>query len=368
VLLDNFYCNGVISADGHAWATEGFASDYWEKSFGGFTRIYFQGDATTPVSSGFIWDNVLLHGLSFRNYGEKVFPEIGRTTWFEMYKDFTTKANKVKIEYPMTFEALRPYTCPDYPGWNMRISDQQRMESFLREFKGFEAKGELPNMLMVYLPEDHTGGMSPNFPKPECMVADNDLALGKLVDAVSHSKFWAKTCIFVIEDDPQAGFDHVDGHRSLCLVASPYTKRGQTISNFYNQTSVLHTMELILGIPPKNQHDAMAPVMHDCFTETADTSPYTCLKNNIPLDTPNKGAKAGDAKEEANAAKFAALSEAQNLSEPDRIDDDTFNRIIWFSVKGNQPYPAEFAGPHGKGLKSLKLKFDGAKVKDDDDD
>jgi YVTN family beta-propeller protein len=368
VLLDNFYCNGVISADGHAWATEGFASDYWEKSFGGFTRIYFQGDATTPVSSGFIWDNVLLHGLSFRNYGEKVFPEIGRTTWFEMYKDFTTKANKVKIEYPMTFEALRPYTCPDYPGWNMRISDQQRMESFLREFKGFEAKGELPNMLMVYLPEDHTGGMSPNFPKPECMVADNDLALGKLVDAVSHSKFWAKTCIFVIEDDPQAGFDHVDGHRSLCLVASPYTKRGAVVSNFYNQTSVLHTMELILGIPPMNQHDAMAPVMHDCFTETADTTPYTCLKNNIPLDTPNKGAKAGDAKEEANAAKFAALSEAQNLSEPDRIDDDTFNRIIWFSVKGNQPYPAEFAGPHGKGLKSLKLKFDGAKVKDDDDD
>ncbi len=370
VLLDNFYCNGVVSGDGHAWTDEGYASDYWEKSFGGFTRIYFQGDATTPASSGFIWDNVLLHGLSFRNYGEKVFPNIGRTTWWEMYKDFTSGANKVKIEYPMTFEALRPYTCPDYPGWMVRISDQQRMAAFLREFKQFEEKGTLPNMLMVYLPEDHTGGVSPAFPRPECMVADNDLALGKLVDAISHSKFWAKTCIFVIEDDPQSGFDHVDGHRSLCLVASPYTKRGQVVSNFYNQTSVLHTMELILGIPPMTQMDAMAPVMTDCFTDTPDTTPYACLPSNLPLDTRNgkpgttTAPKSG---EEASARHFTKLSEQQNLTEPDRIDDDAFNRILWFAMRGNEPYPVQFAGPHGRGLKALKLKFDG-KIKDDDDD
>jgi len=202
------------------------------------------------------------------------------------------------------------------------------------------------------------------------MVADNDLALGKLVDAISHSKFWAKTCIFVIEDDPQSGFDHVDGHRSLCLVASPYTKRGQVVSNFYNQTSVLHTMELILGIPPMTQMDAMAPVMTDCFTDTPDTTPYACLPSNLPLDTRNgkpgttTAPKSG---EEASARHFTKLSEQQNLTEPDRIDDDAFNRILWFAMRGNEPYPTQFAGPHGKGFKALKLKFDG-KTKDDDDD
>ena len=368
VLLDNFYCNGVNSADGHAWTDEGYAGDYWEKSFGGFTRIYFQGDPLTPASSGFIWDNVLLHGLSFRNYGEKVFPEMkGRPTWFDVYEDFVNKTGKIEMTYPMTFEALRQYTCPDYPGWNMKIPDALRIDAFLREFKKYEASGDWPSMVMVYLPQDHTGGLSPNFPTPESMVADNDLAVGKLVEAVSHSKFWSKTCIFVIEDDPQAGFDHVDGHRSLCLVASPYTKRGAVISNFYNQTSVLHTMELMLGIPPMNQMDAMAPVMTDCFTEVADLSPYTCLKNNIPLDTPNKAKSELKEKADAQALHFAELSEKQDLSEPDQINDDAFNRILWFAMKGDRPYPTEWAGPHGKGLKALKLKFD-ATVKDDDDD
>ncbi len=286
VLLDNFYCNGVISADGHAWATEGNASDYWEKSFGGFTRIYFEGDPLTPCASGFIWDNALLHGLTVRNYGEKVFPKT-TAKFAEIYDDFVNRTGKVKIEYPMNFQAMRPFTCPDYPGWNLHIPDAMRAEVFLREFKQFQQKGDWPNLVMVYLPQDHTGGMSPSFPTPAAMVADNDLAVGKIIDAISHSQFWPKTCIFVIEDDPQAGFDHVDGHRSLCLVASPYTKRGQTVSAFYNQTSVLHTMEDILGLPPMNQMDAMAPLMTECFTEKQDLSPFVALKNNIPLDQMN---------------------------------------------------------------------------------
>jgi hypothetical protein len=213
---------------------------------------------------------------------------------------------------------------------------------------------------MVYLPQDHTAGVNPNFPAPAAMVADNDLALGQLVEAISHSKFWPTTCIFVIEDDPQAGFDHVDGHRSLCLVASPYTKRQQTVSAFYNQTSVLHTMEQMLGLPPMNQMDAMAPLMSECFTDTADLRPYGALKNNIPLDQMNTP----KARLEGAGREFAELSEKQDLDMPDQIDDDAFNRVIWFATKPNEPYPAALAGAHGRGLKSLHLTLDG---KDDDD-
>jgi hypothetical protein len=194
------------------------------------------------------------------------------------------------------------------------------------------------------------------------MVADNDLALGRVVEAISNSKFWAKTCIFVIEDDPQAGFDHVDGHRSLCLVVSPYTKRGAVVSKFYNQTSVLHTMERMLGLPPMNQMDSLAPLMTDCFTGTPNFSPYACLKNNIPLDEMNKPTAQLDGLE----LYWAGISLALPLDEVDRADEDTLNRIIWHSVKGvDNPYPAYFAGAHGKGLKRLKLSLTG---EDDGDD
>lgn len=358
-LLDNFYCNGVVSADGHAWATEGNASDFWEKSFGGFTRIYFEGDPLTVSSSGFIWDNALLHNLSFRNYGEKVFPET-EAKFAQIYDDFVHHTHNVMLNFPMSFEVLRPYTCPDYPGWNLRIPDVLRMQAFLKEFAEYEKRGDWPSLVMVYLPQDHTAGVNPNFPTPAAMVADNDLALGQLVEAISHSQFWPTTCIFVIEDDPQAGFDHVDGHRSLCLVASPYTKRQQTISAFYNQTSVLHTMEQMLGLPPMNQMDAMAPLMNECFTDTADLRPYDALKNNIPLDQMNtpKAQLRGAGRE------FADLSEKQDLDMPDQIDDDAFNRVIWFATKPKETYPAALAGAHGRGLKSLHLTLD---RKDDDD-
>jgi hypothetical protein len=199
------------------------------------------------------------------------------------------------------------------------------------------------------------------------MVADNDLALGRVVEAISKSNFWPTTCIFVVEDDPQAGFDHVDGHRSVCLVISPYTKRKEVISAFYNQTSVLHTMELMLGLPPMNQMDAMAPVMRECFTEAADVHPYQCLPNTIPLDqmNPAKAALSGTMR------KLAEKSERLPLDLPDLADEDTLNRIVWHSVKGpDAPYPAEFAGAHGRGLAKLHLRLDAAAaaVKDDDDD
>lgn len=360
-LLDNFYCNGVVSADGHQWATQGYTTDYIEKQFGGWGRSYpYEGDdALAFASSGFIWDNVLLHGLSFRNYGEM--GEGHSDPKDASYLDIEARSGKVKLSSKYEIETLKRYSCPDYPGWNMRIPDSARADSFLREFRDCEKKGEWPDFTIVYLPNDHTTGATPGLPTPSGYLAANDLALGRIVEAISKSRFWPKTAIFVVEDDPQSGFDHVDGHRSICLVISPYTKHGAVVSEFYNQTSVLHTMELILGIPPMNQMDAMAPVMSECFTDKPDLRPYTCLPNSIPLDQVNPKT----AKLDGLRLQMAQQSLSVRFDEPDRVDDDTLNRIIWHSVMGvDAPYPAEWAGPHGRGLKALDLKLGGEDVAD----
>ena len=355
VLLDNYYCNGVNSADGHSWATEGNVTDHLEKSFGGFTRSYtFGDDPLTYSSSGFIWDNVILHGLSFRNYGEMDYAEPipGNLSFKEIYDDFESGTREIKFSQNIGIENLRRYSHREYPGWNMKIPDVLRVDVFLKELKKYEKTGELPNFMIVYLPQDHTSGTSPGFPTPHAHVADNDLALGRLVEGISKSKFWPKTCIFVNEDDPQDGFDHVDGHRSICLVVSPYTKRGALVSNFYNQTSVLHTIELILGLPPMNQMDAMAPVMRECFTEKPNFNPYTTVPNEVPLDEMNRRLGKLNVKERYWARK----SLEQNFDVIDGPDDDTLNRILWHWAKGiDTPYPAHFAGAHGTGLMALNL-------------
>jgi hypothetical protein len=328
-------------------------------------------DPMAIAPTGFIWDNVLLHGLSFRNYGETA-----RTTAGGTAKDYyapavvnaarppTQFAGKLQWSNKLGPEAITPYTHPTYPGWNLAIPDVVRAQIFLDEFETMKARGQFPNLTIIYLPQDHTHGTNPGTPTPAAMVADNDLAVGRVVDAISHSSFWPKTAIFIIEDDPQAGFDHVDGHRSTCLVVSPYSKRRAVISHFYNQTSVLRTMELMLGLPPMNQMDAMSPSMEDCYTAMADPTPYTCLPNRIPLDllNPKKAALSG------KALDLAKLSERQNFAEPDRADENALNRIIWHAQKGaDAPYPAEWAGAHGRGLKALHLRLDGA-VRDDDED
>ncbi len=359
VLLDNHYCNGVCSAEGHCWADEGNVTDYYEKAYGGWTRSY-GGDCLEFSSSGPIWTHVLAHGLSFRNYGES-FAEGGDgqpcpvSTWDQIYRDFTSKAGKITFTCRIPFRTLSSYSCPGYPGWNLGIPDVSRADVFLREFGDYEKKGDLPNFLIVYLPDDHTAGGTPGFPTPRAEVADNDLALGRIVEAVSKSKFWRSTCIFVNEDDPQSGFDHVDGHRSICLVVSPYTRRGALVSEFYNQTSVLHTMERMFGIPPMNQMDAMAPLMTECFTTTPDLTPYTCLPNQIPLDemSPKTGFYYG------KDSFIAEDADEKPFSLPDRIDDDMLNRVLWRLAKGpDVPYPAHFAGAHGTGLAALHLKLD----------
>jgi YVTN family beta-propeller protein len=341
VLLDNFYCSGVLSADGHQWSTEAYVTDYIEKSFGGFHRSYpYDGDDPMAyASSGFIWDKVLQKGLSFRNYGEFVQARITpRTaTWTDIWNDYRNGTGKITIRSDTEVETLRPYLAPSYVGFPNTIPDAYRAGEFIKELKEFEARGSLPNFIIMLLPNDHTAGTRPGFPTPRAMVADNDLALGRIVEAVTKSRFWRDTVLFVTEDDPQAGLDHVDGHRTVGLVISPYTRRGEVVRTNYNQVSMLRTIELILGLPHMNQLDLVADAMSDCFQDKPDYSPYTALPNRIPLDEMNPPLKALKGAQRFWAKKSLEL----DFEDVDRADEDTFNRILWHSVKGyDVPYPS----------------------------
>jgi YVTN family beta-propeller protein len=340
VLLDNFYCSGILSADGHQWTDEAYVTDYIEKFFGGFTRSYpYDGnDALAYASSGFIWDNVLRHGLTFRDYGEFVDAVIepGDATFMDIYQDYLKGSNSIKIHASANLEQLKPYLCPTFVGFPNKVPDVYRADEFIKELKEFEGKNDFPNFIIMLLPNDHTSGTRPGMPTPRAAVADNDLALGRIVEAISHSRFWNETCIFATEDDPQAGLDHVDGHRTVGLVISPYTKRGQVISTYYSQINMVRTIENILGIPPMNQFDAAAEPMGDCFTDTPDLTPYKALPADIPLDELNPPLESL----RGEALHWAKMSLEQDLDDVDRIDEDTFNRIIWHAVKGyDVPYP-----------------------------
>ncbi|UCH35555.1 MAG: beta-propeller fold lactonase family protein [Armatimonadota bacterium] len=340
VLLDNFYCSGVNSADGHQWTDEAYVTDYLEKSFGGFERSYpyWGGDPLAYASSGFLWDNALRHGKTLRDYGEFVRAEIDPSgaSWADIYADYVNGTNEVKIRARPGVETLEPYLCPTYVGFPGKVQDVYRAREFIKELRQFEASGELPNLIMMLLPNDHTVGTRPGYPTPRATVADNDLALGQIVEAVSHSVFWPKTCIFVVEDDPQAGLDHVDGHRTVAFVISPYTKRGAVDSTNYNQTGMVRTIELILGLPPMNQFDLSATPMASCFTDTADLKPYTAVPNRIPLDEMNPPLNALSGPQRYWAMKSLDLP----LDDIDQADEHTFNQILWHSVKGyDTPYP-----------------------------
>ena len=340
VLLDNYYCSGILSADGHQWTNEAFVTDYLEKSFGGFTRSYpYDGnDALAYASSGFIWDNVLRNGLTFRNYGEFVDAIIKpeNASFTDIYTDFRNGTKNITIEAKANLEQLIPYICPTYIGFPNKVPDVYRAAEFIKELNEFEKNDDFPNFIIMLLPNDHTSGTRPGLPSPRAAVADNDLALGQIVEAISKSKFWKETCIFVTEDDPQAGLDHVDGHRTVGMVISPYTKRKEVISTYYSQINMIRTMKNILGIPPMNQFDLAAEAMFDCFTESPDFTPYKAENNNIPLDEINPSLESLSGKK----LYWAKKSMEQDLDNYDRIDEDIFNRIIWHAMKGyNRPYP-----------------------------
>lgn len=348
VLLDNFYCSGVLSADGHQWATEAYVTDYLEKGFGGWPRSYpyAGGDALAYASSGFLWDAALANKKSLRIYGEFVRASIGwsdtdrngRPGFMDCYDDFLKQAGAVTIKGEATIGSLAPHVCPTSIGFPSIVSDVYRADVFIRELKKFEAEGGFPNLMIMLLPNDHTSGTRPGMPTPEAAVADNDLALGRIVEAVSHSKFWPETAIFVVQDDPQAGFDHIDGHRTVALAISPYVRRHAVDSTNYNQTGMLRTMELILGLPPLNQLDASATPMLNSFSDTPNLAPYDAVPNSIPLDRLNPPLKAI---RDPRQLHWAQVSLEMPLDEVDEADEDTLNRVIWHSVRGrDDTYPA----------------------------
>jgi DNA-binding beta-propeller fold protein YncE len=394
-VLDNFYDSGEVSGDGHLWSTAAITTDYnektWQIAYRGHERTYdFQGtvadeyplehnqpDIDDP-STGFLWDNVAKHGLTYRDYGEFVNAE-----WCNKSR----RAATPKQGTPSTLEAacprtevhrgdqlppnvgdphggpspwpwavpalkgvkptkalLRDHFDPLYPDFNTEYPDQLRADEFLNEFGAYvrahDAKEgpqfELPAFVLLYLPDDHTGGTRPNLPRPAASVADNDLALGRVVDAVSHSPYWDDTAIFVVEDDAQDGADHVDAHRSIAFVVSKYSpgsaEKPHVEHHFYTTVNMIHTLEMLLGLPPMNQNDAYAPVMSPMFSgagnQPAFKADYRNLNNGLIYETN---------KREAPGSKVSSL---MDFSRPDAAGAARLNGVLWRDQKGNTPLPA----------------------------
>lgn len=321
VLLDNFYENADVSADGHNWATAAIAPDYtqrlWPSQYARRRKTYdFEG--TEPANSapaGYLWTNAARAGVSMRNYGE----------WTTEQK-LASGESEVKVNDPV----LDKVSDKDYPPYNLDYPDVERAEEFIKELKGFESSGQMPQLLIVRMGNDHTSGTTPGKIAPLSAVADNDQGVGMLVDAVSKSRFWNETAIFVIEDDAQNGPDHVDSHRAPAFVISPWVKKGTVNSTMYNQASVLRTMELILGMRPMTTYDAGARPMFSVFNSTPAPGDYTLEKPRTPLDTRNPA-----------KSPTAARSLRMNFKEADDIDDDELNAILWAAIKGpDVPMPA----------------------------
>lgn len=346
VLLDDTRCSGAVSADGHQWTDSAFATDYIEKSFAGFPRSYpyYGDDAMAYSPAGFLWDNAIAHGKTFRDYGEftrdDAFWTDGKRRdgphFLDCYHSFVKGTGAVTVKSWATVPSLTPYLCTNTTGFKLNVPDVWRAGVFLDEFKQFEKTDTLPELMIFLLPSDHTAGTKARSPTPAAKVADNDLAFGQIVDAISHSKYWKDTCIFAIEDDPQMGFDHVSSYRTTAYVASAYTKRHAVVHTPYNQTSLVRTIELMLGLPPMNQLDATATPMFDCFTEQADLTPFAHVKNNVPLDQMNPDPRAINDKVQR---KFAIASAKLPLDDADECPEDLFNRILWNAQRGNEPYP-----------------------------
>ncbi len=351
VLLDNTYCAGILSADGHQWSTTAFSTDYMEKSFAGFPRSYPDGmgeddkDALAYSPAGFLWDNAVAHRKTIRNYGEFMGPKVrwrdqtkkGTPDYLACYRTWKGASTEVVFESEPSIESIRPFSPTAYVGWEMSVPDQYRADFVIRELKEFERKGEYPSLVLICLPNDHTSGTSPASPTPASCVADNDLAFGRIVEALSHSRFWNKMAIFAIEDDPQAGWDHVSGYRTTAYCVSPYAKRNAVVSTQYNTTSLIRTIEQILGLPPMNQFDASATPMFDCFSNEPNLTPFESAANLVPLDQMNPDAKAirdGVLREDA------LVSAQLNFRDVDKAPEDLLNRILWRARKGSAiPYP-----------------------------
>ncbi|MDZ4802119.1 MAG: bifunctional YncE family protein/alkaline phosphatase family protein [Bryobacteraceae bacterium] len=320
VLFDNFFVNADVSADGHAWTMSAIANDYvqklWPNSYGGRRKLsdYAGIDIASRPPAGYIWTAAAQAGVTMRNYGNWVAntPKPGAPG----------EAQIAQVRDPI----LAKVTNMKFRGFDLEYLDTERIKYFLEDLKQFEATGQMPRLTLVRLGNDHTSGLAAGKRSPLSMMADNDQALGQLVEAVSKSKFWPKTAIFVLEDDAQNGPDHVDAHRAPAYILSPYTRRGVIDSTMYNTTSMLRTMELILGLRPMTHFDAGARPMWAAFSKEPNPAPWQAAPTTFPLDRRNPA-------QTAEAIRSAKL----DFSEADEIDDDELNDILWRGIRGTEP-------------------------------
>lgn len=321
VLFDNFYVNADVSSEGWHWSSAAIVPPSlmrrWPAAYAGRTRITSASpsprdankeEAMDAPAGGYLWSAALRRGVSFRNYGFFVKNRPGAKPGEEIVADASDPA-------------LLPHTNRRYAGYDPDFPDVERARIFLEDLQEFEKKGEMPRLIVMVLPNDHTWGTAAGKLTPYASMADNDLALGQIVEGVSKSQFWSSTAIFVLEDDAQNGPDHIDSHRAPAYIISPYTRRGSVDSSFYNTTSMLHTIEALLDLPALTHYDATSRPMTTAFQKRADLRPYAAVAANVSLTEKNPPPPA---------------TEAQNLdfSQPDRIDDKEFNNILWLALKG----------------------------------
>jgi hypothetical protein len=319
VLLDNFYVDGEVSADGHEWTMGAYATDFvertWPLSYRGDHRVPYPSEGKFEVARpavGYLWDRAAEKAISYRSYGE--FVENGKSA----AEPATTKV-----------KALQGHFDPWFRTFDLDYPDVKRGERFLSELAEFEKIGEMPRLIILRLPNDHTSGTKPGSPTVLAAVGDNDLALGQVVEGLSKSRFWKQMAIFVVEDDAQNGSDHVDAHRTVALAISPFIKRRVVDSTMYSTSSMLRTIELILGLEPMSQFDAAARPMFAAFTAQPDFTPFSHRPAKVDLNAKN-----------AARAPYAELSQRLNLEVEDRADDRLFNEIIWKAVRGtDSPMP-----------------------------
>jgi DNA-binding beta-propeller fold protein YncE len=327
-LFDNFYTDADVSYDGHSFSTAAYATDVvqklWQTMYanrggmylgegGGFMRNPF-GNLAAP-ESGYLWDYATRAGVSVRSYGEFVY--------------HVSKSPAGDVVAEANVPGLKGLVAPAYAGFDLDIADNKRVDSWLAEFRDFVSNGNLPALSILHLGNDHTKGSVPGALSPRAMIADNDLALGRIVEAISSSAYWRDSAIFVVEDDAQSGPDHVDSHRSVLLVASPFAKRNFVDHSFYTTSGVLRTMELILGIEPMSQYDAAATPLYNAFNGTPSLSSYQHLTPRVMMTETNLASAYG-----------AKESLAMDFTREDRAPDLRLNEILWRSVKGaNSPMP-----------------------------
>jgi DNA-binding beta-propeller fold protein YncE len=309
-LFDRFFTNAEVSSQGHVWSTAAYVTDYGEKTIpSGYSdrRATMDGEEADEPNDGFLWTLAAKKGVSFRDYGEMV---------------------AVPEGWPVTQRELGSDISPSYPPFNLNVLDQVRADAWIAEFEQFVKDGNLPQLEVLHLPSDHTAGGRAGFRTPRAFMADNDLALGRIVETLSKSPYWRDTVMFVLEDDSQAGPDHVDSHRSPFLVVSAYN-RPETIHRFANTTDVVAAIEDILGLDRMSKFDYFSRSLANVFAEKPDLTPYAAVVPQVDM-------------EERNPAKSAAaaMSEGLDFSAPDRVNDAVFNNILWLMLKGNDSSPA----------------------------